>query len=137
MSAKVQFDDASIKRAVEHQVTKALHKGGLILKGEIYERTPINKDPKAKSRGQLRQATAMKVRGKEAIVSNATIYARRVEYGFEGTDSLGRTYHQAPKPYMSRGAKAARPKVERAMRQELMRPLQVEQSDTVIKVGKK
>ena len=27
-------------------------------------------------------------------------YARRVEYGFAGTDSLGRHYHQAPEPYM-------------------------------------
>lgn len=27
-------------------------------------------------------------------------YARRVEYGFVGTDSLGRHYHQAAQPYM-------------------------------------
>ena len=27
-------------------------------------------------------------------------YARRIEYGFMGTDSLGRTYHQEPRPYM-------------------------------------
>jgi len=27
-------------------------------------------------------------------------YARRIEYGFVGTDSLGRVYHQAPQPYM-------------------------------------
>lgn len=27
-------------------------------------------------------------------------YARRIEYGFAGTDSLGRTYHQAAQPYM-------------------------------------
>ena len=27
-------------------------------------------------------------------------YARRIEKGFIGTDSLGRHYHQAPEPYM-------------------------------------
>jgi HK97 gp10 family phage protein len=27
-------------------------------------------------------------------------YARRIEYGFIGTDSLGRNYHQAPQPYV-------------------------------------
>ena len=27
-------------------------------------------------------------------------YARRIEYGFVGTDSLGRTYHQSAQPYM-------------------------------------
>ncbi len=27
-------------------------------------------------------------------------YARRIEYGFSGQDSLGRNYHQAAQPYM-------------------------------------
>lgn len=27
-------------------------------------------------------------------------YARRIEFGFVGADSLGRVYNQAPKPYM-------------------------------------
>lgn len=27
-------------------------------------------------------------------------YARRIEYGFEGADSLGRVYHQPAQPYM-------------------------------------
>jgi hypothetical protein len=27
-------------------------------------------------------------------------YARRIELGFVGVDSLGRNYHQAPQPYM-------------------------------------
>jgi HK97 gp10 family phage protein len=29
-----------------------------------------------------------------------TPYARRLEFGFMGTDSLGRRYHQAARPYM-------------------------------------
>ena len=27
-------------------------------------------------------------------------YARRIEYGFEGEDSRGRTYHQPAQPYL-------------------------------------
>ena len=33
-------------------------------------------------------------------VRNPSPQARRLEYGFFGDDSLGRTYHQAPRPHM-------------------------------------
>lgn len=36
----------------------------------------------------------------ELSVSPDTPYAHRIEFGFIGTDSLGRNYHQAPEPYM-------------------------------------
>ncbi len=130
MSVKPPIDDASIKRAVEHQVTKALYKGVSILKSEIDARTPV-KD------GELVMANTSEVKGKEAAVSNNKIYARRVHFGFEGTDSLGRTYHQKPQPYMRDGAKVAKTKVEKAMKSELMAPLNVSMSTTVIEVGKK
>ena len=35
-----------------------------------------------------------------AKVAPDTPYARRIEYGFVGPDSLGRQYHQAAQPYM-------------------------------------
>jgi HK97 gp10 family phage protein len=34
------------------------------------------------------------------VVGTNVEYARRVEYGFVGKDKLGRSYHQAPKPYI-------------------------------------
>jgi len=34
------------------------------------------------------------------IISPHTEYANRIEFGFVGTDSLGRTYNQAAQPYM-------------------------------------
>lgn len=37
-------------------------------------------------------------------VSPTAIYARRVERGFEGPDTLGREYHQKPYPYMGPAA---------------------------------
>lgn len=36
----------------------------------------------------------------EAAVGTDVVYARRIEYGFNGADSLGRVYHQTPQPYM-------------------------------------
>lgn len=36
----------------------------------------------------------------EVQVGSAMDYALRLEYGFNGTDSLGRRYHQAPRPYL-------------------------------------
>ena len=33
-------------------------------------------------------------------VAPTVVYARRIELGFQGPDSLGRVYHQAPRPYL-------------------------------------
>ena len=35
----------------------------------------------------------------EAQIGPTVIYSRRIELGFDGTDSIGRTYHQPPYPY--------------------------------------
>jgi hypothetical protein len=35
-----------------------------------------------------------------AFVGPTMIYARRIELGFSGPDSLGRVYHQPPRPYV-------------------------------------
>lgn len=38
-----------------------------------------------------------------ATVYTETIYARRLEYGFYGTDALGRAYNQPPYPFFGPG----------------------------------
>ena len=41
----------------------------------------------------------------DRIVSNYTmVYARRLEYGFTGTDSLGRSYNQPPRGWVRKAA---------------------------------
>ena len=54
-------------------------------------------------------------------VGTNLVYARRVEYGFNGADSLGRVYHQAAQPYLEPACEAkAREvgeEVEKAVRQ--------------------
>jgi hypothetical protein len=47
-----------------------------------------------------------------ARVGPTAIYARRIELGFRGTDSIGRHYNQAPKPYVKPAYTEALPKVE-------------------------
>lgn len=37
---------------------------------------------------------------REILVGTNVPYARRIEYGFSGADSLGRVYHQAAQPYL-------------------------------------
>lgn len=50
------------------------------------------------------------------VVSTSEVpYARRLEYGFTGRDSLGRYYNQAARPYMTPAAEATRPKFIRRM----------------------
>jgi len=46
-----------------------------------------------------------------AFVGPTMIYSRRLELGFEGADSLGRVYHQAPKPYVRPTYESMLPKI--------------------------
>jgi hypothetical protein len=54
--------------------------------------------------GKLRQSITHRVvamgNGFAALVGSGMVYARRLELGFAGRDSLGRNYNQAPRPYL-------------------------------------
>jgi hypothetical protein len=43
----------------------------------------------------------------EATVGTSVPYAQRLEYGFYGTDSLGRNYSQPPYPFFSRAVEGS------------------------------
>ncbi len=47
-------------------------------------------------------------------------YARRIEYGFVGQDSLGRTYHQAAQPYMRPAVDAKRDEVRTTIKESIV-----------------
>ncbi len=50
------------------------------------------------------------VRGKpvmQGILGTNVVYARRVEFGFQGADSLGREYNQSGRFYFTKGFKAS------------------------------
>lgn len=50
--------------------------------------------------GQYIAAMTLQVGRRKVTVYNNSPQARRLEYGFYGTDSLGRVYHQPPFPHM-------------------------------------
>lgn len=54
--------------------------------------------------GRLRQSITHRViaigTGFAALVGSPIVYARRLELGFVGRDSLGRNVNQAPRPYL-------------------------------------
>lgn len=54
--------------------------------------------------GALRRSITHRViaigNGFAALVGSPIVYARRLELGFAGRDSLGRNYNQAPRPYL-------------------------------------
>lgn len=47
-----------------------------------------------------REITLRSRRRAEGQLITRVIYGPRIEFGFNGPDSLGRVYHQAPRPYM-------------------------------------
>lgn len=63
-------------------------------------------EPPAKQLGDLGRSTAWRVEptvgGFDSIVGSDSPYARRLEFGFKGRDSLGRVYNMAPRPWLRR-----------------------------------
>ena len=56
----------------------------------------------------------------EVAVGSAAEYARRLELGFSDTDSLGRTYHQSPRPFLRPALDNNQDKVEAEVQKRLM-----------------
>ena len=69
--------------------------------------------------GNLRDSVMSAVGGFEATVGAGAPYAARIEFGFHGVDSLGRSYNQSPQPYFSTGFEAAAPGFEARIRAAL------------------
>lgn len=56
----------------------------------------------------------------EVAVGSAAEYARRLELGFTGTDRRGRTYHQAPRPFIRPALDNNKARVEAEVRKRFM-----------------
>lgn len=66
--------------------------------------------------GTLRRSIRAEVVSRDVLVGSDVPYARRIEYGFQGTDSRGRTYHQAARPYLRKALDERRAQVFEAIR---------------------
>lgn len=75
----------------------ALAAGAKIVENDAKRRAPYRT-------GTLRRSITTEVtsqgRHAEAVVGSDVEYARRIELGFSGKDSLGRNYSQAAQPYL-------------------------------------
>lgn len=84
---------------------------GLDLLAFLKENTPV-------VTGNLRASWHLKIEGESLTISTGVVYARRVEYGFVGEDSLGRTFNQAGRGMVQATVKAA-PRIIRATLERL------------------
>lgn len=75
----------------------AVASGGLLVQNDAKRRAPYKT-------GTLRRSIHSEVSGNRdqatAEIGTDAPYAARLEYGFDGKDVLGRTYHQSPRPYL-------------------------------------
>jgi len=55
---------------------------------------------KVKSPAEADDGVGQPTKELTGVVGSNVVYARRLELGFVGTDSLGRKYNQAPRPYL-------------------------------------
>jgi HK97 gp10 family phage protein len=65
--------------------------------------------------GNLKRSITVKSEGLFVAVGTDVVYARRMELGFRGADSLGRVYNQAPRPYLRPAFDALAPAVPREL----------------------
>lgn len=56
--------------------------------------------------GRYRASWHIERDGNRRVVTTSEPYGRRLEFGFYGTDSLGRHYNQAPQPHVMPAADA-------------------------------
>ncbi len=92
-----------IGRKADQQVINGLIEAAEWAIPRIKEITPVGDDPA--HAGRLRDSIGHSgiietSEGPSIIIGTDQPYGRRVELGFEGTDSAGRTYHQQPQPYI-------------------------------------
>ena len=93
-------DDAGTLAALDALIVRiraaeaaAVKGAALIVQSAGMEKTPVLS-------GTLRRSWKMESKGLAAFVGPTMVYARRIELGFKGPDSLGRVYNQAPNPYV-------------------------------------
>lgn len=71
----------------------ALMAGAQIVVNSAREKAPV-------LTGTLRRSIRAEAVTGGVVVGTELPYARRIEFGFNGADSRGRTYHQQPRPYL-------------------------------------
>jgi HK97 gp10 family phage protein len=84
--------------ARQAKLEAAVLAGGQLIKNEAQVRAPVKT-------GTLRRSITVQISESSATNASAAIgtnlaYARRIEFGFNGRDKLGRLYSQPAQPYL-------------------------------------
>lgn len=107
-SAQVRVNTQAVMRKAQQSAKATVREAAALIEGEMKALVPVDT-------GALRDSIHIEERADgpfhfEVSVHPAELagnkwglepaYARRIEYGFVGTDSRGRNYHQAAQPYV-------------------------------------
>lgn len=85
---------------------------------------PAGRFPFIRTGALNRSMDSTKAKGLTAYAGSNMPYARRLEFGFFGTDSRGRTFHQPARPWARRSARQAAPAMLGAFKTVAMRSVQ-------------
>ena len=91
-------------RGIRGVIPTALVSGGLLLENRWKSIAPYRT-------GTYRRSIHHVLAGFTLMIGTNVPYARRLEYGFSGADSLGRVYHQPAGGYARRAMNETRPLV--------------------------
>jgi len=117
MAVSIKWHDKELKKMVADTAMDAIKKGCFLVEGDAKQMvhvittrlrgsTSVNWSKSGLSRGKVNESAkaddGIGQPDKEltGVVGSNVEYARRYDMGFVGTDSLGRTYNQAPRPYL-------------------------------------
>jgi HK97 gp10 family phage protein len=96
----------------KEKVLTAVQAGALLIENQAKSNAPVVTGTLRRS---IHHETADTNSDTAAVdIGTDLVYARRIEFGFSGRDSLGRLYNQAPNPYLR---SAAESKKEEAIRE--------------------
>jgi len=93
MSVRTEWNGENIKARILAAEKKGLALAGAYVEGLAAAMAPIKT-------GNLRSSLSHLVAHPIVRVGTLVEYAARIEYGYSGTDSRGRTYHQPAQPYL-------------------------------------
>ena len=104
MAIAIKWYNRELEKMVNNAAHDAVQKGCNLVEDDAKILVPIVTT-------RLRGSITNEVEETVGRVGTNVEYARRVEMGFVGTDSLGRTYNQAPKPYLRPALEKNRSKI--------------------------
>lgn len=102
---KINWYGVEVNNAVKEGAVGAIKKGCELVKTDAKRNCPIVTT-------RLRGSITHEIEGLVGRVGSNVEYARRVEMGFVGLDSLGRRYNQKPNPYLRKALETNRKAIE-------------------------